>query len=160
MPSELHEQQNIIAARWAKRQGFPIVATNISAIGSREKVDAIAFRSSCSLMIESKVSRKDFQADFKKPERHSGGVGLYRFYITPPDMIQPDELPNGWGLLYAEGSKVIEVVRPKGNLWPSELFNDIDSDWPKFQHDYDKDSERNMLFSITRRLATGKPILN
>ena len=49
-------------------------------------------------MIESKVSRSDFKADAKKPERLFGGVGTYRFYITPLNMLLPEELPEGWGL--------------------------------------------------------------
>ena len=39
MPSEQHEFQSKLAARWAKKQGFPIVATNLGAVGSREIVD-------------------------------------------------------------------------------------------------------------------------
>jgi hypothetical protein len=119
MPSEQHEYLSKLAAKWAKKQGFPVVATNLTAAGSREKVDLIAFRSSCSLMIESKVSRSDFFADAKKPERVEGGVGTYRFYITPFDMVSSTEIPDGWGLLYVDGKNVIDIIRPKGNLWPS-----------------------------------------
>lgn len=159
MPSELHEHLSKIAARWAKKQGFPIVATGLGSARSREVVDLIAFRSSCSLMIESKVSRSDFKADFKKPERHSGGVGTYRFYITPVDLIAPDELPKGWGLLFCDGNKIIEVVRPKGNLWPHADSSNV-RDWDDFRHQVDHEAERSMLFSITRRLAQKQPILN
>ena len=159
MPSELHEHLAKLAARWAKKQGFPIVATNLGAARSREKVDVIAFRSSCSLMIESKVSRSDFRADAKKPERTFGGVGTYRFYITPIDMISVCEIPKGWGLLYADGNKIIEVVKPKGNLWPN--YNSLDvQDWDSYKHEVDQEAEKAMLFSITRRLVKNEPILN
>lgn len=159
MPSEEHEKQSRLAAKWAKKQGFPIVATNLGSGRSREKVDLIAFRSSCSLMIESKVSRSDFLADKKKPERYLGGVGTYRFYVTPLNMITKDDLPSGWGLLYVDGNKVIEVVRPQGNLWPSFEIDSV-RDWDSFKHEVDPVAERSMLFSITRRLAQNKPILN
>jgi len=56
-------------------------------------------------MIESKVSRSDFKADAKKSGRVLGVVGTYRFYITPLDMVSPDEIPKGWGLLYGDGKK-------------------------------------------------------
>jgi hypothetical protein len=159
MPSEQHEFQSKLATRWAKKQGFPIIATNLGAVGSREIVDLIAFRSTCSLMIESKVSRSDFKADAKKPERFLGGVGTYRFYITPLDMILPEELPKGWGLLYVDGKKVIEVVKPLGNLWPKYSYDDCRG-WDDFKHEVDQEAERAMLFSITRRLVKNQSILN
>lgn len=159
MPSKQHEFQSKLAARWAKKQGFPIVATNLCAVGSREIVDLIAFRSTCSLLIESKISRSDFKADAKKPERSIGGVGTYRFYITPVDMISINELPEGWGLLYVDEKKVIEVVKPIGNLWPNYNYQDSRG-WDEFKHNVDQDAERAMLFSIARRLVIKKPILN
>lgn len=159
MPSKQHEFQSQLAARWAKKQGFPIVATNLGAVGSREIVDLIAFRSTCSLMIESKISRSDFKADSKKPERTFGGVGTYRFYITPVDMVSAEEIPEGWGLLYVDGKKIIEVVKPLGNLWPNYNYEDARG-WAKFKHEVDHDAERAMLFSIARRLVLNQPILN
>jgi hypothetical protein len=159
MPSDAHELQSKLAARWAKKQGFPIVATNLGARGSREIVDLIAFRSGCSLMIESKVSRADFKVDAKKPERQAGGVGTYRFYITPMGLIAPDELPKGWGLLYVDGKKVIEVIKPVGNLWPRFGYPDKRG-WDAFKHVVDPEAEHAMLFSITRRLAKKQSILN
>ncbi|MFT5716006.1 MAG: hypothetical protein ACI9T7_000179 [Oleiphilaceae bacterium] len=159
MPSEQHEYLSKLAAKWAKKQGFPVVATNLTAAGSREKVDLIAFRSSCSLMIESKISRSDFFADAKKPERVEGGVGTYRFYITPFDMVSSTEIPDGWGLLYVDGKNVIDIIRPKGNLWPS-IDCSVENDWRDFMHSADQEAERAMLFSISRRLVSGYPILN
>ncbi|GIC77643.1 hypothetical protein [Moritella sp. F3] len=159
MPSVQHEKLSELAAKWAKKQGFPIIATNLGASGCREKVDLIAFRSNCTLMIESKVSRADFRVDAKKPERQTGGVGTYRFYITPVNMVSISEIPDGWGLLYVEGKKVIEMVKPRGNMWPP--FNTgYTSEWDEFKHVVNQDAERALLFSITRRLAQNKPILN
>lgn len=148
-----------LSAAWAKKQGFPIVATNLCAIGSREKVDLVAFRTSCSLMIEAKASRADFFADRKKPERRTGGVGTYRFYVTPPNLVQPAELPAGWGLLYADGKKAIEIIKPRGNHWPGLNNSFADPEWQCFQHQVDNEAERAMLFSIARRLNNNDPIL-
>lgn len=157
MPSALHDEQARLGAKWLKRQGFAVVATELKVLGVAEEVDAIGFRSQCSAVIESKISRSDFRADEKKPHRAAGGLGLYRFYICPVGLIQPAELPAKWGLLYADGKKVIEVVRPMGNIWPG-LGTKFEN-WSRFQHDTDLDAERSVLFSISRRLAQGKPIL-
>jgi hypothetical protein len=158
MPSALHEKQNLAAAKWAKKKGFPLVGTNITASYSRERVDVIGFRASCSLMIESKVSRSDFFADAKKPERQCGGVGNYRYYITPVDMVSVEELPQGWGLLFFDGKKVIEIDGVKGNYFPS--FGDsMKGEAAGYVHDVDAVAERSMLFSLARRLAKGESIL-
>ncbi len=159
MPSELHEAQNLHALKWLKKQGFPVVATNISAIGSREKIDVIGFRSSCSIVIESKVSRSDYLADQRKPERSDGAraLGTYRFYICPVGMIHPDEtLPRGWGLLYSDGSRVVEAFKPSGNHWPPANIGDK---WKPFQHEVNEEAERAMLFSLCRRLVKNEPIV-
>jgi hypothetical protein len=163
MPSELHEEQNLHAIRWMKKQGFSVVASNIRAAQSREIIDAIGFRDSCSIVIESKVSRSDFLADKKKPERQEGAkaLGTYRFYICPVGMIKPEEvLPLGWGLLYSDGRRVIEEFKPKGNRWPSAGYNHPSiTDWISFQHKVNEKAERSMLFSLCRRLVSNKPII-
>ncbi|MBY7854272.1 hypothetical protein KW429_11250 [Vibrio fluvialis] len=163
MPSELHEAQNLHAIRWMKKQGFSVVASNIRAAQSREIIDAIGFRDLCSILIESKVSRSDFLADRKKPERQKGakGLGTYRFYICPVGLIEPQEvLPLGWGLLYSDGKKVVEEFKPKGNHWP--MANDdfaLFSEWIPFQHEVNERAERSMLFSLCRRLVSNQPII-
>lgn len=157
MPTELHDQLADLGAKWLKRQGFAVVATDLSALGCRERADVIGFRSQCSATIESKVSRGDFLADLRKPHRQVGGIGVYRFYICPPDLILADELPARWGLLYGDGKRVSEVVRPKGNIWPG--LKDPLPGWQDWQHEADHDAERSVLFSISRRLALGQPIM-
>lgn len=159
MPSPDHDLLSSIGAKWLKRHGFPIVATEIIAAGSREQADVVGFRSSCSAIIEVKVSRADFLADKNKPERQNDGTGLgvYRFYLCPVGLIRPDELPPKWGLLYSSDGKVVEVVKPKGNIWPGT--DCVVDGWNEFQHAPNHRTERAVLFSITRRLAAGKPIL-
>lgn len=157
MPSDLHETLSAQGVKWFKRQGFGVIAADLAAMGCRERADVIAFRSQCSAVMEAKASRGDFLSDAKKPERKVGGVGLYRFYICPPGMIQPDELPSGWGLLYGDGKKVIEIVRPLGNVWPGP--DTKFSSWAAFQHQNDLNAERRILYSISRRLVAGKSIM-
>lgn len=163
MPSVLHEKQIRIALRWLKAQGFSVVASNIRAAQSREIIDAIGFRDSCSIVIESKISRSDFMSDRKKPERHEGAIalGTYRFYICPPNLIKAEEvLPLGWGLLYAEGSRIIQEFKPKGNLWPCAGYDSsIGDEWIPYQHLVNPKAERSILFSICRRLIKNEPII-
>lgn len=159
MPSPEHDLLSSLGARWLKRQGFPIVATEINAAGSREQADVVGFRSTCSAIIEVKVSRGDFLADKNKPERQNDGAGLgvYRFYLCPTGLIKPDELPPKWGLLHSDGREVIEVVKPRGNIWPGT--DCAAGEWNEFQHAPNHKTERSVLFSITRRLVAGESIL-
>lgn len=157
MPSELHDRLALLGAKWLKRQGFAVIATDLTSLGCRERADVIGFRSQCSATIESKVSRADFLADMRKPHRQAGGIGVYRFYICPPDLIRADELPARWGLLYGDGKRITEVVRPMGNVWPG--VKTTVPGWQHWQHDSDQDAERSVLFSISRRLARGQPIM-
>lgn len=154
MPSEHHTALVRLGEKWLHQNGFGVVSTELTAAGSRERADVIGFRSLCSALIEVKVSRRrDFLADAKKPERISGiGLGVYRFYLSPPDVIAVEDLPPKWGLLHAIGGKVIDVVRPKGNIWPGYSAKE-GRNWRRFQHRADQAAERRVLYSIARRLA-------
>lgn len=65
-----------------------------------------------SVLIECKASRADFRRDADKPFRRCPelGIGRLRYYLTPPSLIDPDELPESWGLLETQGKR-IRVVR-------------------------------------------------
>jgi hypothetical protein len=65
--------------------------------------DAIGWRGGYSFLVECKTTRADFQTDAKKIFRYEPkeGMGNYRYFMTPPNLISPDELPKRWGLLYA-----------------------------------------------------------
>lgn len=76
-------------------------------------------------------------------------MGVYRFYLCPEGIIRPEDLPKGWGLLHAVGRKVVDVVKPMGNMWPT--YGYTIGEWGHFQHKPDADAERSVLFSIARR---------
>lgn len=157
MPSELHDELAKIGEAWLKRNGFAVVATDLNALGCRERADVIGFRAQCSVSIESKVSRADF---FGRPEETTsriGRIGLYRFYICPARLLAADELPARWGLLHVDGKRVTEVAKPRGNMWPGQKANI--AGWAEWQHETDNDAERSVLFSISRRLSLGQPIM-
>ena len=154
MPSEQHAALVALGAKWLRKNGFGVVATELDSCGCRERPDVIGFRSMCSAIIEAKVSRSDFLADRKKPERSGApGVGVYRFYLCPVGVIRADELPPRWGLLHEDNGRVIEVLRPQGNIWPEFDGAPGMGNWHQFQHAPDVAAERRVLYSIARRLA-------
>lgn len=152
--SEAHQTLVLQGKRWLAKQGFAVVATELSATGSREQPDVVGFRSTCSAIIEVKVNRADFLADARKPERSGDGLGVgnYRFYLCPKGLIRPEELPARWGLLYSDGGRIQGVKLPPGNVWPNPQTTSH-ADWQQFQHESNLAKERAMLFSIARRLA-------
>lgn len=159
--SEEHKKLTLMGAAWLRKNGFSVVETELTCFGCREQPDVLGFRSSCSALVEVKISRSDFLTDKKKPERSAGGLGLYRFYLCPEGLIKPEELPPKWGLLYANGRTVNAIIKGKGNLWPSryvspqsEQFLD---DWRDFQHEPNEAAEKRALFSIARRLSGALP---
>ncbi|CAM3656982.1 adenylosuccinate synthase [Bordetella flabilis] len=117
----LHRSLCEIAVRWLKRArsaGGPGCAVAVSECKTGhdgEIPDAIGFRhtgyapTDGSVLIEVKVSRADFLADARKHHRKAGGVGSWRYYMAPEGLIDPAELPDGWGLLQ---------VNPRGHVKP------------------------------------------
>jgi hypothetical protein len=77
--------------------------------GACERVDAMGWTRRTSILVECKVSRADFMADKRKPWRADPlrGVGELRYYMAPPGVLSPEELPPHWGLL---------TVAPSGTL--------------------------------------------
>ena len=68
---------------------------------------------------EVKISRSDFQTEIKNPEKAEEIAQFCdRWWIVAPkDMIRPDELPEAWGLIEANGSlrekKQAKQLEPK-----------------------------------------------
>jgi len=93
-------------------------------------------------LLEAKCSRGDFLADKKKRfrKRPSKGMGMYRAFICPKDLIKPEELPKGWGLIYvSEKGRTRYIVK-------SEKF-DI----------FNLRNEFVMLLSVARRVIDKFP---
>ena len=81
--------------------------------------DAIGWkRANHSVLVECKVTRADFMADHAKPFRlkPEQGVGSERFYLTPPALLKPEELPAGWGLLELRRGRIELVQSSAKNL--------------------------------------------
>lgn len=107
-----------------------------------EQPDAIGWRSGVSILVECKTSRPDFLADAKKiwrrkPEK---GMGNWRFYMCEKDLININELPDKWGLVYVDGKKAEIIVGPKGNC-----------EWGKYMFENNKSAEIKLLVSALAR---------
>jgi hypothetical protein len=108
-----HTQLVEKAVHWLRHYRCGVVLSEQACV-SGEMPDAIGWKRACrSVLVECKATRADFLADRAKPFRLNPeqGVGSERFYMTPPALVKPEELPAGWGLLEMRGSK-IAMVRP------------------------------------------------
>lgn len=120
-----HAELCTIAVKWLKRpnsnngHGCHVAVSEVRSGWTGEIPDAIGFRQSGyaasdgSVVVEVKVSRSDYLADRKKPHRIEGGLGNWRYFMCPEGMIQPDELPEGWGLLW---------INKRGHVKPKAGF--------------------------------------
>lgn len=83
-----------------------------------EAPDVIAYRQnvkdSVCMVFEIKVSRSDFKADAKKRCRgYAEGMGVQRYFVVPEGLVSPDEVREGWGLLYLSNGSLTSVKKSK-----------------------------------------------
>jgi len=136
------------AEKWLRAFGCKVVLAEFHAVTNNGEIpDAIAWKFGASVLIECKASRSDFLSDKQKCFRKAPelGMGRYRFYMCPPHVIEKEDLPDGWGLLWVRGKHIERIVAPRGNqLMPTEEF--------KRFTDYGEGSEICLLVSALRRL--------
>jgi len=103
-----------------------------------------------SILIECKTSRADFRADFKKDFRGNPhlGMGDFRFYLCPENIIKAEDLPDKWGLLYYKDGKVRQIVGPKGRTWSKAT---------EFKFSSNKETEMMLILSALRRTQMEDP---
>lgn len=77
-----------------------------------ERPDALGWKADTSYLIECKASRSDFIRDKKKKSRKGdAGMGNLRFYMAPPGIIKPEDLPPKWGLVEVYPTRTVLKVR-------------------------------------------------
>jgi len=120
------------AERWLLSHGCAFALTELVVIiSSGEIPDAIGWNGPIStILVECKTSRADFLADQKKHFRRDliWGLGRYRYYLCPKGMLQPEEMPKGWGLLWAYPKQVRKIKESeyfKDTEWQGGLKNEI-----------------------------------
>ncbi len=114
-----------------------------------EVPDNIGFKGQTTILIECKTSRGDFHSDKRKMCRRQPwrGMGDFRFFLCPAKVINPTDLPDGWGLLWVYPSGAVrQQVGPKRDNWNTVEAN------PFFFPEKDTVSESQMMISALRRL--------
>lgn len=100
-----HDDLVKLAAHWLRvTRKMVVVATEAQGYSTSEFPDAIGWdRKGNSILIECKTSVEDFRRDANKHFRRtpSMGMGLQRYYLTPPGLLlgRHGQLPERWGLL-------------------------------------------------------------
>lgn len=146
-----HKAMCARAIRWLRNSMGCAVAVSEVVTTVAEIPDAIGWNWGHSILIECKTSRSDFLRDKHKANKRDGrGLGKYRFYMCPPGIIKPEDLPPNWGLLYIKGKVVTRIKAPLGN-------NPCYDSWQAFEHEYDKLAEMKLLASVIRRLRDNCP---
>jgi hypothetical protein len=120
-----HDDLIIIGKRWLQKQrniegrhfsGTKHIATEVTSV-EKEQADVIGWHDEAqfSTLIECKISRADFFADRKKSFRihPETGMGQFRYFLVPKDLVKIDELPEGWGLLEVDGKNLYATKRSK-----------------------------------------------
>ena len=103
----------------ACRYPYQYVAVELCTVGT-ENTDVWGYSNTeGTAVIEVKVSHSDFLADQKKWWRSNDAAvtgnqaGTLRWYLCPEGIIKPEELPDGWGLLYWDGKQIVPQVAPR-----------------------------------------------
>lgn len=65
------------------------------------------------ILIEVKTSRPDFLKDKKKKHRQKPetGIGKWRYYLCPENLILAEEVPDRWGLLYVTPGGQLKIIK-------------------------------------------------
>jgi hypothetical protein len=104
------------AVRWLLNTGGCSIAFSEFATAGHEVPDAIGFNCFSTVVIECKASRADFLKDQKKTFRLRPylGLGRERYYLAPEGLLQPEEMPEKWGLLEWKSGKIFIRKKPEG----------------------------------------------
>ena len=110
-----HKDLVIRAKQWLLSTGrCRLALAEPRIIWTCEEPDAIGWKGrDDSVVIECKMSRKDFLKDRKKPcTRLQCRLGKYRYYMAPKGVLKADDMPEGWGLLEVCGERIFLRVAP------------------------------------------------
>jgi hypothetical protein len=104
-----------LGVRWLSRRCSTVFYE--FAVSAKETPDIIGWASGVSTLIECKAGRADFLRDAKKIVRKkpAAGMGQRRYYLCPPGVINVEDLPSKWGLLFAEKGHITVQREAGGN---------------------------------------------
>jgi len=103
-----------LGVRWLSRQ-CSVVLYEAAAV-KKEIPDVIGWMGPRAILIECKVSRADFLRDAAKVSRANpkAGMAQRRYYLSPTGVVQQEDLPPKWGLLWVEKGRITIQRDAKG----------------------------------------------
>lgn len=164
-----HKELCNIAVKWLKRSrsgnghGCQVAVSEVASGFNGEIPDAIGFRIDYeyegSVVVEVKVSRRDFLADKKKPHRNGEvkGLGNWRYYMCPTDLIKPEELPDKWGLIYINKRGHCKLIVSPLLV---DHYREYQSKLDAFRFDSNTNRELAMLTKLLARLGDPEKLNN
>ncbi len=100
--------------------------------------DVIGLNHNRTAVIECKISRADYLADKNKGhKRYRFQLGNYRYYLCPANLLLPNEINGGWGLLYCHPHKI--TIEKESEIFSVELT---------------RPQEYQVMYSVIRRLVS------
>ncbi|TMW72906.1 MmcB family DNA repair protein [Alteribacter natronophilus] len=124
MESALHEHVKKQALYWLKKKVTDLCASEVKLYARRKKLKAdavgINIKRKETRIIEVKVSRSDFLRDevLRAPYGYHA-IADYAYLMTPAGLIEPGEIPEGYGLLEVDDYDNITVRKnPRKNPGP------------------------------------------
>jgi len=156
-----HNSLSKLAAKWMQRPtsangpGCHISFTEVGGLFGGERADAWGYRwghGGGSVLVEVKVSRSDFLADTKKPHRNGEclGMGKYRYYMSPEGIINIEDLPGGWGLLWVNSRGHIKLKA--GHVLVHQNYN-IRHEISLWKHEPNVKLEMDLMSHLLNRLG-------
>jgi len=157
------------AVKWLKRShsqsghGCNVAVSEVASGWNGEIPDAIGFRCSGymdgSVVVEVKVCRSDFLSDRKKPHRQQPerGMGDWRYFLCPEGVIQPEDLPNKWGLLYVTKRGGIKPIAGPATESSQYKFGEL---LEEFKHKKNSSREHWVLVKLFSRIGDEEKLQN
>lgn len=125
IPEISHKELVDRAFTWLKV--FCTVVFKERKTSTREEPDAIGFGCKGTTVIECKASRSDFVTDKNKFFRREPqeGMGYKRYFMAPVGLLEPSEMPEGWGLLEVyeippmqrKRSRTVKIAKESGRFY-------------------------------------------
>ena len=115
-----HEELLKTAAKFIKNKGLahfgksPYVVCNYN--DAMEPIDVFGFGGSCTQVIKVITTHMELNLDLERAYRKCPkyGVGEFRSYLCPNGLLNKEDIPKNWGLLWCDNKgKIIEILNPQ-----------------------------------------------
>lgn len=140
-----HAELVVRAEMWLRTLGCGVTFREYTAYTSTGEIpDVIGWSHGKCLLVEVKVSRADFLSDknkkHRRPEISNKVLGNFRFYVTLPGIVKPEEVPSGWGLYELRGRGIYYTA---GVRYANGMYSQFQSN---------RRDELAIMYSALRRL--------